>query len=119
MRIDVPTNGDTQHSGEPLRARRAGRRPKEDEVHRIAGATVGVEEGGDCARTGAIGVPEHFRRDYPRSAATLDRQFMERGVRVSEWPGRFSQPDGRIHRRPLHASGRSEGWIRGRRLPAR
>ena len=49
MCTGFPTDGDTQHSGEPLGARGAEGRPKANEVHRIAGATVDTEEGGDRA----------------------------------------------------------------------
>ena len=86
-------------------------------MHRIVGATVSAEEEGDRVRTGAIGAPEHLRWDYPGSTPTMDRRPMEGGLQVSEWRGRFSQSDGRLHRRPVYASGRFEGQIRGRRLP--
>ena len=60
MRTDGPTNDDSQHSGEPFRARGAGRRPKENEVHQIVGATVGAEERMARAQIGAARAPKHL-----------------------------------------------------------
>ena len=84
MHIDVPMNGDTQHSGERPGARRAGRRPKENEVHRIVGATVGTEERRDRMRTGASRASKHLQWDYLGSASTMDRQPIEGCLWVSE-----------------------------------
>ena len=88
-------------------------------MHKIARATVDIEEGGDHARTIAAGVLEHLRRDYPGPTPIVDRRTMERGLQVSEWRGRVSQPDGRLHQRPIYALSRSEGRICSRRLPER
>ena len=39
---------------------------------------------------------------------------MERGLRVSEWWGRISQPDGQLHRRPvMHQVDRKDGYAVG------
>ena len=44
-------------------------------MHRIAGATVDTEEGGDRARTNSTGVLEHLRWDYSRPAAEIPTSF--------------------------------------------
>ena len=116
MRASVSPDGDTQHPGEPLGPRRAERRSKANEVYRVAGATVDTEERGDRARTNSTGAPEHLRWNYPGSATTLDRKAMEGYLRVSEWRGRFSQPDGQLHQRLIYPPSGFEGWIRSRGL---
>ena len=88
-------------------------------MHRIVGAIVDAEQRGNRMQTNATGAPKHLRWDNPGSTSTVDRRSMEGGLQVSEWQGKFSQPDGRLYRRPVYASGRSEGRVRGRRLPER
>ena len=116
MRTDVPLDGDTQHSREPVGARGAKGGPKADEVHQVVGAIVGAEERRARTRVGATEAPEYLRRDYLGSAKTLDRRPMKGDLQVSEWRSRVGQPDGRLHRRLVHTLGRPQGRIRCRRL---
>ena len=97
MRTDVPPEGDTQHSGEPVGAHGAKGGPKADEVHRVVGATVGAEKRRTCTRVDATRAPKYLQRDCPGSASTLDRRPMEGDLRISEWQSRNGQPDGRVH----------------------
>ena len=79
--------------------------------------TMGVEEGGACARAGATEAPQHIRWDDPGPASIVDRRAMEGHLRLSKQRSRIVEPDGRVCRRPLHTLGRSQGRVLNGRLP--
>ena len=73
----------------------------------VAGATMGAEERGARARAGATGGPQHFRRNDSGTTSNVDRRAVEGHLRLSEQRSRVIKPDGRLHRRPVYALGRS------------
>ena len=73
----------------------------------VAGATMGAEERGARVRVGAMGVPHHFRRNDPGPTSNVDHRAVEGHLRLSERRSRVIKPDGRLHRRPVYALGRS------------